>query len=196
MHRVLVWRFPEPMMCIASAPHGGGMGLREWACNAEVARDFPYTDLDAHVLDIARAHGCRGDGVGMLTAARVADASHACEDGVDVCATVGVTLTTWAADADGRATSWQAGTVNVFVRLPVLLSPAALVNAVMTATEAKTQALFDASVPGTGTASDAVCIVCPAHGRAEEFGGPRSRVGAPLARAVHRAIRNGLPCSR
>ena len=197
MQHALVWHFPEPMMCIASAPHGGGVGLRSWVCNAQVPRDFPYTDLDEHVLDIAHAHGCRGEGVGMLTAARVADASYACEDGIDVCATVGVTLPTWAAASNGASTAWQAGTVNIFVRVPTRLTPAALVNTVMTATEAKSQALLEASVPGTGTASDAVCVVCPASGEAAEFGGPRSGVGAPLARSVHRAIREGLQrCSR
>jgi adenosylcobinamide amidohydrolase len=67
------------------------------------------------------------------------------------------------------------------------------VNAVMTVTEAKAQALFEAGVPGTGTASDAVCIVCRPDGAAEPFAGPRSRVGAPLARAVHTAVRRGVP---
>ena len=78
--------------------------------------------------------------------------------------------------------------MNVVAFLPVRLSEAALVNAATTITEAKAQALAERCVPGTGTASDAVCVVCPADGDAERFGGPRSRWGAPLARAVHRAV--------
>jgi adenosylcobinamide amidohydrolase len=62
----------------------------------------------------------------------------------------------------------------------------------MTATEAKTQALVEGGVPGTGTASDAVCIAGPANGPVEVFGGPRSAIGAPLARAVHAAVAGGI----
>jgi adenosylcobinamide amidohydrolase len=84
------------------------------------------------------------------------------------------------------------GTINLVVSLPVRLTEAALVNAVMTATEAKTQALLEAGVPGTGTASDALCVACPADGNAEQFAGPRARVGAGLARAVHGAVADGV----
>ena len=43
-----------------------------------------------------------------------------------------------------------------------------------------------------GTASDAVCVVCPASGPVQPFGGPRSELGAPLARAVCEAVRGGI----
>ena len=52
----------------------------------------------------------------------------------------------------------------------------------VTATEAKAQALVEAGVPGTGTASDAVVVCCPPGGT-EPYGGPRSVWGARLARA-------------
>ncbi|MEU5878998.1 adenosylcobinamide amidohydrolase [Spirillospora sp. NPDC047279] len=87
------------------------------------------------------------------------------------------------------------GTVNIVVAVPVALTDAALVNAVMTATEAKTQALLEAGYPCTGTASDAVCVAAlerpgPA-GAAEPFAGPRSVWGARIARAVHSAVHAG-----
>jgi adenosylcobinamide amidohydrolase len=189
---VCVWRFDPPQLCISSAPVGGGIGLRSWIINAQVPIDYARTDLDAHVRELATAHHCEGDGVGMLTAANVSDASIAEEDGIEVCATVGVTLPTWAAAADGVAIPWRPGTVNVVAQVPLRLSDAALVNSVMTVTEAKVQALLEAGVPGTGTASDAVCVACNPHGRVEVFAGPRSRVGAPLARAVRAAVRQGI----
>ena len=61
----------------------------------------------------------------------------------------------------------------------------------MTVTEAKAQALWEAGVAGTGTPSDAVAVLCPPSGPAEAFGGPRSRYGSRLARAVHRAVLDG-----
>ncbi len=189
---VRVWRFDEPHLCISSAPVGGGIGLRSWIINAQVPIDYARTDLEAHVRELAALHACEGDGVGMLTAANVRDASVAEDGAIKVCATVGVTLPTWAAAAEGIAKPWRPGTVNVVARIPARLSDAALVNAVMTVTEAKAQALFEAGVPGTGTASDAVCVACNPHGAVEVFAGPRSRVGAPLARAVHAAVRRGV----
>ena len=92
-----------------------------------------------------------------------------------------------------RAAVRLAGTINVVAVLPARLSDAALVNAIATATEAKAQALFELGVAGTGTATDAVCIATPADGRAETFGGPRSRWGSRLARAVRDAVRLGAP---
>ena len=110
---VRVWRFDEPRLCISSAPVGGGIGLRSWIINAQVPIDYARTDLEAHVRELATVHRCEGDGVGMLTAADVNDASIAEEVAIEVCATVGVTLPTWAAAADGVARPWRPGTVNI-----------------------------------------------------------------------------------
>jgi adenosylcobinamide amidohydrolase len=72
----------------------------------------------------------------------------------------------------------------------VPLTDAALVNAVMTLTEAKTQAVLDAGFPGTGTATDSVCVAVPL-GEGEAFAGPRSTWGARLARATYEAVLAG-----
>jgi adenosylcobinamide amidohydrolase len=108
-----------------------------------------------------------------------------------VWATVGITLPTWAAAHDLVAEPTLPGTINLVAVCPARLDDAALVNTIVTATEAKAQALLDHGVPGTGTASDAVCIACPADGPAERFGGPRSHVGSALARAVYDAVAAG-----
>ena len=81
------------------------------------------------------------------------------------------------------------GTINVVAFVPERLGPAALVNAVMTVTEAKSQALWEAGVIGTGMASDSCASRVRLDGPAHAFGGPRSRWGARLARAVHGAVR-------
>jgi len=66
------------------------------------------------------------------------------------------------------------------------------VNAVVTATEAKTQALAARGVQGTGTATDAVTIVWPPGIAAEQFAGPRSRWGWRIGQAVYRAVSAGI----
>jgi adenosylcobinamide amidohydrolase len=188
---VLVWRAATPMLVISSAPFGGGLALRSWIVNAEVPSEYDRTDLAEHAAELQGELDLRGDGVMLLTAASVDRHTLAEDDGALATATVGLTIPTWAAAADGDGTPWHPGTVNIVAWVPVRLSLSALVGAVGTATEAKVQALAAAGVPGTGTASDAVAIACPADGPVERFAGVRSTWGARLARAVDAAVGAG-----
>jgi adenosylcobinamide hydrolase len=189
---VLVWRASSPMRMVASAPHGGGIGVRRWVVNAQVPLSYGRRDPDHHLTRLGVSLGLPGRGVGMLTAADVRAVSSCTDSGVEVAATVGLGHPTWAAAPDVTSPVSLVGTVNLVVLLPERLSDAALVNAVATATEAKSQALWESGVPGTGTATDAVCIACPDEGPLHAFGGPRSVWGARLARAVHAAVLGGL----
>ncbi|HEY3631796.1 MAG TPA: adenosylcobinamide amidohydrolase [Jatrophihabitantaceae bacterium] len=189
---MLVWPLPEPAIVASTAACGGGLGERRWIINAQVPHDYRRRDQQQHGAELAAVAGVTpAGGVVMFTAVDVRRVHSREDGGVAVDATVGLTLPVWAAAPDvGVAVA--PGTINVVARLPVRLSDAALLNALVTATEAKTQALLEAGVPGTGTASDAVTIVCPRGGPAEPFGGPRSVWGARLARAVHAAVRAGV----
>jgi adenosylcobinamide amidohydrolase len=188
----LVWRFPEPLLAISSAPVGGGIGLRHWVMNAQVPHAYARHDPETHLGEMAFERGLTGPGVGMLTAVDLRTVWRDEDGGARVDVSVGITLPTWAAAPDeGLEADRGPGTINVVGIVPERLSRAAMVNAVMTVTEAKAQALWDAGVPATGTASDAVCIACPDEGNAHPFGGPRSLWGARLARAVYRAVSAG-----
>ena len=185
---LLLWRFPAPMRTIASAPHGGGLSLKRWVVNAQVPPSYARRDPDHHLAKLAVSLGLAGKGVGMLTAADVRSVTATTEEGVEAWATVGLGHPLRAAAPHDPVPPALVGTINVVVVLPERLSDAALVNAVATATEAKVQALRDRGLDATGTATDAVCIVCPDEGRPHDFGGPRSTWGARLARAVHQAV--------
>ena len=187
---VLVWRFDRPRLAISSAPHGGGVGERAWVLNATVPHGYDRLDPDRHIAEIAAELRLTGPGAGLLTAVDVRKVVSVTERGVTADVTTGIGVPTWAAAPD--EVGERIGTINAVCRLPVRLSPAALVNAVATVTEAKSQALFEAGVDGTGTATDAVVLLCPTSGPAETYCGPRSRIGAALARAVHEAVSSGL----
>lgn len=196
-----VWSFVDPVAAISSAPVGGGTAAIDWVLNIGVTDGYRRTDLGAHAREVAAKLGLAGTGAALLTAYDVQRIVRAEDDGVVVDATVGVTKPTWAADAnDSHARrdgdTWRPGTINIVVQCPVALSPAAAVNAVMTVTEAKAQALIEAGVPGTGTASDAVLVCWPPMLPAEDFGGPRSVWGARIGRAVHAAMVDGLEVHR
>ncbi|MGA8116549.1 MAG: adenosylcobinamide amidohydrolase, partial [Actinocatenispora sp.] len=207
---VLVWRFDHPRIAICSGPLGGGIGVRDWLLNATVPLDYARRDPDVHLTEIAAALDLPGTGAGLLTAVDVTRHAVSVDGGVGATATVGLSSPAWAAAPDGhfrrelparhgrptgfddyQLVEYRPGTINIAVAVPVRLGPAALVNAVVTATEAKSQALAELGVAATGTASDAVCVHCPADGTAEPYAGPRSTWGARLARAVHAAVLAG-----
>lgn len=187
----LIWRFGSHRRAISSAVSGGGLSVVRWILNAQVPSDYSRTDPAAHVAEIATASGLAGSGAGLLTACDVRSYRRASDGEVVADATVGIAQPIWAA-ADAPPGDYRPGTINLVVQLPVRLSEAALVNAVATAAEAKAQALWQARVPGTGTATDAVCVLCSSDGPAESFAGPRSVWGGRLARAVYAAVLAGL----
>lgn len=190
---LLLWRFAAPLRAIASSPHGGGLGVRRWVMNAQVPPSYARRDPDHHLGRLGISLGLPRRGVGMLTAADVRSYTSAVDQGVEVTATVGLGCPVLAAAPHDPRPVSMAGTINLVAILPERLSDAALVNAIATATEAKAQALRDLGIDATGTATDAVCLLCPNEGRAHDFGGPRSLWGSRLARAVHAAIVESRP---
>jgi adenosylcobinamide amidohydrolase len=185
---------------ISSSVLGGGIGSREWVLNAQVPGHYSRTDPAGHLAELAGRLGLTGPGVGMLTAAQVTGLVTRSDEGAEVAITAGLRVPTWAAAPAGGADPRHLapGTINIIVSVPVPLTDAALVNAIITATEAKTQAVLDAGFPGTGTATDAVCVAAPEKDDedAEDFAGPRSVWGARIARAVHAAVLAGATTYR
>ena len=188
-HRgVLVWRWGTPVSVLSSAPVGGGPGVAEWVLNIGVGSDYDRTDLFDHAGEVAAELDLRGPGLAMFTAVDLSRQQRCSSGGVAVDATVGISHPTWAAGPPATDPPAAGGTINLVVQLPVGLDPGAAVNAVITATEAKAQALATRGVPGTGTATDAVTLVWPAESSAERFAGPRSQWGTSIAQAVYQAV--------
>ena len=188
---VLVLGWGAPMRMAATTVLGGGIASRRWVLNAQVHPSYGRRDPEHHLQKLGVSLGLRGRGAGMLTAADVRAARRADDGGVEVLATVGIGSAVLAAAPEAPLRLGLAGTINVVVVVPERLSDGALANAIATVTEAKVQALMDAGISATGTPTDAVCVVCPEVGATHDFCGPRSRWGAPLARAVHAAVLEG-----
>jgi adenosylcobinamide hydrolase len=186
------WALTEPALAISSAPLGGGLGLRWWVINATVPMSYRREDPDAHLAALAEQADLRGPGVGLLTGVDVRRTLTRDEAGVRIWATVGLgSPILAAADPATDPPPSQVGTINMVAALPVRLCDAALVNAVATITEAKAQALVELGLRATGTATDAIVVLCPPDGPEHRYGGPRSTWGARLARVAHRCVRDG-----
>jgi len=191
---LVVWTADTPRRTLSSAVLGGGADEAAWILNATVRRGYDRSDPAEHLAALALELGLSGRGVGMMTAVDVNDLVMQADGGVVAWATVGVETAQWAAapSPDWHEPPSRVGTINILVDLPVVLSPAAMVNAVATATEAKAQAMFERGLAGTGTPTDATCICSPVDGPVEDYAGPRSIWGARVARSVHAAVARGL----
>lgn len=198
----LVATFPGPRRCLSSAVLGGGSVVAERWLDLQVAHDYARMDPREHLIEVARQRGLDpARVVGMLTAADVGAHVRRRHGPARVVATVGIGQPLAAAGRRPRAVP-RAGTINLLVAVEAPLSEAALVGAVLTATEAKAQALADAGVaalnhagPATGTATDAICVAVP-PGEGLPFAGPGTEVGAAIARAVHEAVLAGARVAR
>ena len=194
-----LWRFGSPLLALSSAPYGGGWGERHWVLAAQVAGGYSRPDPAGHLAELARGLELDGPGIGLLTAVDVRLVSTCREDGVMAAATVGITHPTWAAAETGAADAGTpapgaagfAGTVNIVAALSRRLSPAALVNAVMTVTEAKSQALWEAGCPGPARPRTPWPSCARRPGLRRRSAAPACRWGSRLARAAHRAVLDG-----
>jgi len=175
-----------------------------WVVNGQVPSDWSGRDPVIELSRRAQEQGLEGPGVGLMTAAKVADVATAEVGGVRVDATVGLGQPELASpsrlavrDHSPAGEMRRPGTINIVAQVPSSLTDAALVNLVATATEAKAQALVEIGSGGTGTATDAVVVTAARPGRVDAaetssaerlYGGPRSAWGEPLATAVHEAV--------
>jgi adenosylcobinamide hydrolase len=182
------------MRAISSSLVGGGIGEVTWVINLTVDTDYKRFDPEAHLSGVADGLELQGRGIAMMTAVDVGKYVAATDAGANAWATVGVRIPVWAADRNRPHPPLAPvpGTINLVCGVPARLCDAAMVNAIATMTEAKVQALQDYDVAGTGTASDALCLLCPIEGAEEPFGGPRSLWGGRLAQATYDAIATGL----
>lgn len=185
----------RPLGALSSAVVGGGAAEARAVVNVHVARDFRCEDSERTLEDFVRRRGIARPFVGLLTAAPTEHAEIATEkaDGMAACAVVTAGLGNAVAAGLAGPGAWRPSTINTIVLVDAAPGPAALVNLLTTATEAKALALVDAGVRtpdgrlASGTSTDAVVVAATGAGRPCRFGGPASEIGALAARAIRSA---------
>lgn len=188
-----------PLQVVSSAVVGGELAETRHILSLQVPTDysnpFPEEDLlrlaaDLHVVEPF---------VGLMTAVPLPKARIVVEEmgGARAIAIVTVGLGNATAAGKSPPRPWQPGTINTILLLEASLPRGALVNAVVTATEAKAVALVDLAVLtregflASGTSTDAVVVASTGQGRAFSYAGPGTEIGWLIGRAVRRAIAGG-----
>jgi adenosylcobinamide hydrolase len=185
-----------PLRVLSSAVHHGGFAEARAIVNLHVGKNDPCTDPAGMIGAFARVTRVPAPWVGLLTGAHTERAVQAEEaaGGFHALAVVTVGLSNPVAAGHSPVAVWAASTINTIVIVDADPEPAALVNAVITATEVKGLAvreaglLADGGVAASGTSTDAVVIAATGRGAAARFGGPASEMGWVVARAVRVAL--------
>jgi adenosylcobinamide hydrolase len=194
-----------PLSLLSSAVVEGGSRELHEILNVHVSDQYdgerPEDDLAAAAAEL----GVREAFVGLMTAASTEHARCATGSlgdltvaavvsvGLSNTSSAGVTPPFGAGPADDAAAPGP-GTINVILLVDAVLSPAAMVNAVITVTEAKTMTLAEWSVttpdglPASGTSTDTVVVACTGRGEEVRYAGPATPVGWLAARTVRAAI--------
>lgn len=206
--RHLLLKPPALLDGISSAVYGGGMGKLRQMVNIYVDKHYRCDDPERDIRGLLQEWSLpEQETAGLLTAVRLRYAAVVEERSSDYavfcCATAGASN---AARAGVRRTtfpaSWTPGTINLMLVVDGRMTAAAMVNAVITATEAKTAALQDLGVfdaetglAATGTTTDAV--VLGASQRAEwpllhAYAGTATDLGGTVGRLVYAAVSESL----
>jgi len=190
----------EPLRVLSSAVHRGGFAAARAVVNLHVGKDDPCADPAGVIGAFARRAGVPAPWVGLLTGAQTERAAQAEEaaGGFRALAVVTVGLGNLVAAGRSSVATWAPATINTIVVVDADPEAAALVNAVITATEVKGLALREAGLladggrAASGTSTDAVVIAATGRGAAARFGGPASAMGWVVARAVHVALERAI----
>src|SRR2546428_1440671 len=180
-----------PRAGVSSAVVGGGFTSARAVVNVHVPKSRRLGETEAQLAAFADRRRVPVPWVGLLTSAwpekaRVAEAEA---DGIRALAVVTVGLSNRVAAGLDRAAAWSPSTINTIVVVDAVAEAAALVNAVITATEVKTLALTSAGVRcadgrlASGTSTDAVVVAATGRGPRCRFGGPPGGLRAGVAPA-------------
>ncbi|WP_367272672.1 adenosylcobinamide amidohydrolase [Paenibacillus tritici] len=203
----LLLEFPAEAESISSAVYGGGTGRLKRAVNQYVTRDYecsnPVRDMENKLREWGYApEGCAG----LMTAVPLEHAAVAEEDtgsaGIFCCVTAAAGNAARAGSQRSVLAAYRPGTINIMLGIDGWLSPSAMVNAVMTATEAKAAALADLGIRdsengliATGTTTDAIVLAVSGSRRyaAEHvYAGTATDLGGAIGRLVYCAVTESL----
>ena len=188
--------------CLSSAIVGGGFSGVRYIVNRSVPKGWncqhPVSDMESYLEALGHEpQNC----IGLLTGVSVTGTQRVKQSKDDWSVEAFVTAgTSNAAAAGGRFAleAVGAGTINIIILISGQLSSAALVNAVQTATEAKSAALAKSNITtrfgeiATGTTTDTITVVNLKDEPTSAYAGLATIPGYLIAQTVYKAISNAL----
>ncbi|SMO73632.1 Adenosylcobinamide amidohydrolase [Melghirimyces algeriensis] len=203
----LCLKFPRPLQVLSSSFFGGGEWMADTIINRHVSKNYHKSDPALETEEWLTRCGYNPETtVAMMTAAKVEKAviaeERSEEGGVAAIVTAGVSNAA-RAGIDGPVYRMDSdpGTINMILLIDGQVTSGSMVNAVITAVEAKVAALQDLGVTdamgnqATGTTTDAVVIAATQEAKGgflHTYAGTASPLGRLVGLTVYRALTGAL----
>lgn len=196
-------RSQEPLYALSSAVWPGGFSEADTIVNWKVPLTYQCDDPVRDIREQCVQWGYDSERtVGFITAAKLTHAAVQESEGdgfkLLCCTTSGTKNAARAGMPRKTFPSYMPGTINTMIVIDGELSQSAMVNAVITATEAKTAALQKLGIierangeSATGTTTDAIAIAITQNkswGVKHVYAGSATSLGCTLAEAVYRSV--------
>lgn len=198
--KVIHIKSESPWTTLSSAILGGGYNNTRHIINAYVDKNFHVDDPQAWLQDLANTININETFIGLLTAVKLHKVRVSTLQAENL--TVSAVITAGVGNASNAGItppfSYQPGTINTILLLDANLTHAAMLNAVITATEAKTAILKEKNIltpdgdSATGTSTDTVTIAITGKGKSQSYAGPVTTIGWLIARAVRQSLNESL----
>ena len=190
----------EPLTTVSTSFFGGGFRRVSHILNASVAKDYCSNTPAADLKSIAARNGVSAPFVGLMTAVPLRKSRFVMLEAADLRAEVLVTAGVGNATSAGITPPCgpKAGTINIIVLLDARLSRPAMLNAIITVTEAKSAVLTEMGIrtadgaAATGTSTDTVTVAMTGRGATLSYAGPATVLGWLIAKTVRQAVRESL----
>jgi adenosylcobinamide amidohydrolase len=196
---------------VSSAIYNGGFKKAKAILNVQATNDLTdkqlHADPQKFIINSAKKLGIQNNFVGMVTAAAVDKFAWASKKDGDLT----VTVTATAVDVDGNTCSHaetggetitveeMLGTINIMVIIDGNPTESCLVSTVLTATEAKTAAMWELDIRSrysgnvaTGTITDAIIVAKTNRGAPIIYGGPASKLGQLVGYCTRKAVKESI----
>jgi adenosylcobinamide hydrolase len=192
---------PKTCRAASSAPLGFGILEVNRVLILQVPKDYNSERPEEELRDLINKLKLGNNTVGLMTAAKVRKVLTVTHQTLEnLLVTVIITAGTSNALVAGETPfnlkkgeeGGSSGTINIIAIIDKALTDGALVNAVITVTEAKSLALRNLGFDAGGTTTDSVVVVCPTEGEKLKYAGIGTEVGVLLSRAVRDAIVESL----
>ncbi len=184
---MVLYQSPTPLKTVSSAVVNAGSGWFRNFMNRRVDSFYNVADSFQEMTEFIELHGLKvTDTVGMMTAVQTQDAIIREYEGpfgsVVIAVTAGVGNGVDVSKAVERTV--RVGTINTWIMVNGKLSDEAFIQAMITATEAKTKALQVRQVKdpltgtiATGTSTDSCLVAATQQGQALPYAGPITELG-------------------
>jgi len=202
---------PGQAASISSAIYGGGFVQLDHIVNRYVDKYYDCSDPINDMSNFMAAHSYPHESsAGLMTAVKLKYTSireeRSEQASILCCTTAGVGNAARAGASRTTFAAYQPGTINIILIIDGMLTPGCMLNAVLTATEAKAAALHDLNVLdhetgalATGTTTDAMVLGVSGntvYGVNHHYAGTATDLGGMIGRLVYESVTESIVSER